>query len=179
MSSGRDAEYGAAVAFALSQNSSAAQGLADDLEKRFPEDTAARYHYIPVIRALLALNRNDAGKALELLEVNVPYELGSPPSNFSGYFGVMYPVFVRGQAYLAANRGMEAAAEFQKIIDHPALIVSDPIGALAHLELARALMLSGDKVKAKAAYADFLDLWKTADSDLPTFNSAKAEYARL
>jgi serine/threonine protein kinase/tetratricopeptide (TPR) repeat protein len=179
LSSGRDAEYGAAVALALAQNSAAAKGLADDLEKRFPEDTAARYHYIPAVRALLELNRNDPKKALELLEVNVPYELGSPPSNFSGYFGVMYPVFVRGQAYLAAHRGMEAAAEFQKIIDHPALIVSDPIGALAHLELARALVLSGDKVRAKAAYANFLDLWKTADSDIPTFKSAKAEYARL
>jgi DNA-binding winged helix-turn-helix (wHTH) protein/TolB-like protein len=179
LSSGRDAEYGAAAALALAQNSSAAKGLADDLEKRFPEDTAARYHYIPVVRALLALNRNDPKKALELLEVNVPYELGSPPSYYSGYYGVMFPVFVRGQAYLAAHRGIEAAVEFQKIIVHPALVVSDPIGALAHLELARALLLSGDKVKAKVAYADFLGLWKTADSDMPTFNAAKAEYARL
>jgi eukaryotic-like serine/threonine-protein kinase len=179
LSSGRDAEYGAAAALAFARNSSAAQGLADDLAKRFPEDTAARYHYIPVIRALLALNRNEPGKALELLEVNVPYELGSPPSYYSGFYGVMYPVFVRGQAYLASHRGIEAAAEFQKIIDHPGLLVSDPIGALAHLELARALVLTGDKVKAKAAYADFLDLWKTADSNMPTLNAAKAEYARL
>jgi DNA-binding winged helix-turn-helix (wHTH) protein len=179
LSSGRDAEYGAAAALALAQNSSAAKGLADDLEKRFPEDTAARYDYVPVIRALLALNLNDSRKALELLEVNVPYELGSPPSYFSGFYGVMYPVFVRGQAYLASHRGIEAAVEFQKIIDHPALVVSDPIGALAHLELARALVLSGNKVRAKAAYADFLDLWKTADSDMPTFKSAKAEFARL
>jgi hypothetical protein len=91
----------------------------------------------------------------------------------------MYPVFVRGQAYLASHRGIEAAAEFQKIIDHPGLVVSDPIGALAHLGLARALVLSGDKLRAKTAYADFLDLWKTADSDLSAFKSAKAEYARL
>ena len=125
------------------------------------------------------MNRNEPKKALELLEVNVAYELGSPPSYFSGFYGVMYPVFVRGQAYLASHRGIEAAAEFQKIIDHPALVVSDPIGALAHLELARALVLSGDKVKAKVACADFLGLWKTADSDLPTLNAAKAEYARL
>jgi DNA-binding winged helix-turn-helix (wHTH) protein/tetratricopeptide (TPR) repeat protein len=179
LSSGRDAEYGAAVALALAQNASAAKGLADDLEKRFPEDTAARYHYIPVIRALLALNRDDPKKALELLEVNVPYELGSPPSYFSAYYGVMYPVFVRGQAYVASHRGIDAAAEFQKIIDHPRLVVSDPIGALAHQGLARALVLSGDKLRAKAAYADFLDLWKTADSDLAAFKSAKAEYARL
>jgi hypothetical protein len=179
LSSGRDAEYGAAAALAFARNSSAAQRLTDDLAKRFPEDTAARYHYIPVIRALLALNRNEPRKALELLEVNVPYELGSPPSYYSGFYGVMYPVFVRGQAYLASHRGIEAAAEFQKIIDHPGLVVSDPIGALAHLELARALVMSGDKVRAKAAYADFLDLWKAADSDLPTLKSAKAEYARL
>ena len=125
------------------------------------------------------MNRGDSRKALELLEVNIPYEFGSPPSYYSGFYGVMYPVFVRGQAYLASHRGIDAAAEFQKIIDHPSLVVSDPIGALAHLELARALVLSGDKVRAKAAYADFLDLWRTADSDIPTFKAAKAEYARL
>jgi eukaryotic-like serine/threonine-protein kinase len=178
-STGRDAEYGAALTLALVQNSAMAQGLAGDLDRRFPEDTAARLHYVPAIRAALALNGDDPERALQLLQVNAPFELASPPSNFTGFYGVMVPVFIRGRAYLALHRGADAAAEFQKILDHPALVVSDPIAVLARMELGRALVLSGDKVKAKAAYADFLDLWKAADPDIPALKVATAEYARL
>jgi Tfp pilus assembly protein PilF len=91
----------------------------------------------------------------------------------------MYPVFVRGEAYLAARQGSEAAAEFKKILDHPGIVLNQPIGALAHLGLARAYVLQGDTAKAKAAYRDFLTLWKDADPDIPTLQQAKTEYQRL
>jgi len=124
------------------------------------------------------MNHGEPAKAIELLQVSVPYELGVPLSWFSG-FGALYPVYVRGEAYLAARQGAEAAAEFQKILDHRGIVASDPIGALARWRLGKALVLSGDTAKAKAAYLDFLTLWKDADSDIPIFKEAKAEYARL
>jgi Tfp pilus assembly protein PilF len=178
-SKGREVEYGAALALALSGDSSRSQTLADDLERRFPEDTAVRFSYLPALRALLALNRGESAKAIEVLQIAVPYELGAPPSSFFGNFGALYPVYVRGEAYLAAHQGAEAAAEFQKILDHRGIVVTDPIGALAHLQLARAFALSGDKTKAKIAYQDFLTLWKDADPDIAILKQAKAEYAKL
>jgi serine/threonine protein kinase/predicted Zn-dependent protease len=179
ISKGRDVEYGAALALVLSGDSSKAQTLADDLGKRFPEDTSVQISYLPVLRALLAVNRGEPAKAIELLQVSVPYELGVPLSWFSGSFGNMYPVYVRGEAYLAAHKGAEAAAEFQKIVDHRAIVATDPIGALAHLQLGRALVMAGDKTKAGAAYLDFLTLWKDADPDIPILIGAKREYAGL
>jgi tetratricopeptide (TPR) repeat protein len=178
ISKGGDVEYGAALALALSGDSSGAQTLANDLGKRFPENTSVRVSYLPELRALLAMNHGEPAKAIELLQVSVPYELGVPLSWFSG-FGALYPVYVRGEAYLAARQGAEAAAEFQKILDHRGIVASDPIGALARWRLGKALVLSGDTAKAKAAYLDFLTLWKDADSDIPIFKEAKAEYARL
>jgi tetratricopeptide (TPR) repeat protein len=144
-----------------------------------PEDTAVRFSYVPEIRALLALNHGEPAKAIELLQLAVPYELGGPPSSFLGYFGSLYPQYVRGEAYLVAHQGAEAAAEFQKILDHRGIVVSDPIGALAHLQLGRAYALSGETTKAKAAYRDFLTLWKDADPDIPILKQAKVEYAKL
>jgi eukaryotic-like serine/threonine-protein kinase len=91
----------------------------------------------------------------------------------------LYPVYVRGEAYLAAHQGAEAATEFQKILDHRGIMVSDPIGALAHLQIGRAYALQGDSAKVKAAYQDFLTLWRDADPDIPIFIAAKAEYAKL
>ena len=91
----------------------------------------------------------------------------------------MYPVYVRGEAYLAAHQGKEAAAEFQRILDHRGIVLNEPIGALAHLQLGRAYSLQGDTAKARAAYQDFLTLWKDADPDIPVFKEAKAEYAKL
>ena len=175
----RDVEYGTALALALSGDSPHAQNLVSDLEKRLPEDTAVRSNYLPTLRAALALNRREPSKAIELLQVAVPYELGAPPSSFFGFYGSLYPIYVRGLAYLAANQGAEAAAEFQKILDHRGIVISDPIGALAHLQLGRALVLSGDKVKAKAAYRDFLTLWKDADPDISILKQARTEYATL
>jgi eukaryotic-like serine/threonine-protein kinase len=179
LSRSRDAEYGAAFALALAGDQSQAATLAGDLERRFPEDTAVRFNYTPTLRALLALKHGDPSRAVDLLQVSIPYELGEPQSSFFGFYGALYPIYVRGEAYLALNRGPEAAREFQKIIDHRGIIVSDPIGALAHLELGRAFVSSGEKTKAKTAYGDFLTLWKDADSNIPILKQARAEYATL
>jgi DNA-binding winged helix-turn-helix (wHTH) protein len=179
LSRGRDAEYGAAFALALCGDSAQAEALADDLEKRFPEDTSVRFHYVPAVRALLALDRHNAAKAIELLRANVPYELGSPQSSFSGFYGVLYPVYVRGLAYLMLRRGDEAAIEFRKILDHPGLVANDPIGTLARLQLGRAYVQSGDTIRAKAAYTDFLKAWRGADQQLLILRQAQAECAKL
>ena len=177
LSKDREVEYGAAFALALSGDFSGSQTLANDLEKRFGEDTSVRFNYLPALRALL--NPNEPSKAIELLQIGTPYELGTPRSSIHGFFGALYPVYVRGLAYLTAHQGAEAAAEFQKILDHRGIVVSDPIGALAHLQLGRALAVSEDRVKAKAAYQDFLTLWKDADRDIPVLQQARAEYAKL
>jgi hypothetical protein len=168
-----------AFALAFSGESSRSQAIADDLEKRFPEDTEVRFGYLPPIRALLALTRGEPSKAIELLRIGVPYDLGAPLCLAPAFIGPLYPVYVRGEAYLAAHEGVEAAAEFQMILDHRGLVVSDPIGALAHLQLGRAYALSGDKTRAKTAYQDFLTLWKDADPDIPILKDAQAEYAKL
>ena len=130
---------------------------------------------------MFALNRGESSHAIELLQIAVPYELAVPSIDYYFFFGGLYPAYVRGEAYLAAHQGVEAAAEFQKILDHPGIVLSDPIGALAHLGLARAYDLQGDTAKATAAYQDFLTLWKDADTDtdIPIYKQAKAEYTKL
>jgi tetratricopeptide (TPR) repeat protein len=178
LSRDREAEYGAAFAFALAGDSSSSLQLANDLEKRFPEDTSVRFSYLPALRSLLALNSREISKALEFLQTAVPSELGVPRS-VNGLFGALYPVYVRGLVYLAAHQGAEAAGEFRKILDHRGIFASDPVGALAHLEMGRSFALSGDKAKAKTAYQDFLALWKDADVDIPVLKQAKAEFAAL
>ncbi len=179
LSTGRDVEYGAAFALAQLGDSFQSQKLANELEKRFPEDSEVRFAYIPQLRALLALKSNEPSKAVERLQIAVPYELGAPMSTIFGFFGALYPVYVRGQAYLAAHQGAEAAAEFQKILDHRGVVINDPIGSLARLQLGRAFALSRDNVKAKASYQSFLTVWKDADPDIPILKQAKAEYAAL
>lgn len=178
LSRDREVEYGAAFALALAHDTSRSEKLALDLEERFPDDTSVKFSYLPALRALLALNHGETGKAIELLQVAVPYELGAPHSSMHGFFGAFYPVYVRGEAYLAARKGTEAVTEFQKILDHPTIVVSDPVGALARLQLGRAYALSGDTRKAKSAYEDFLALWKNADRDIAVLKEANAEYAK-
>src|SRR5271157_2087302 len=175
----REVQYGAALALAIAGDSSQAQTLTNDLESSFPEDTSVKFNYLPTVSAFLALNGGDPAKAIELLQVAVPYELGQPRSTQTGFFGALYPIYARGKAYLAARRGAEAAKEFQKILDHPGITLGDPIGALAHLQLGRAYAMQGDPAKAKGAYQDFLNLWKDADPDIPILIAAKAEYAKL
>jgi eukaryotic-like serine/threonine-protein kinase len=167
-STGKDVQRGAALALALAGDAARAQALTDDLAKRFPEDTALRYHSLLDLHAQLALNRNDPSKAIELLQAAAPTDIGNP-----------YPAYVLGEAYLAAHEGMEAAAEFQKILDHRGIVLNSPIGALAHLGLGRAYVLQGDTAKAKTAYQDFFTLWKDADADIPILIAAKSEYAKL
>ncbi len=179
LSNGRDVEYGAALALALSGDPVEAKKRADDLEKRFPEDTSAKFNYVPVLRAVLALNRDDAAGAIGALEQAVPYELGSPQSNYFSFFGVLYPIYFRGEAYLRAKQYDKAAAEFQRIIDNRALVIADPIGIMARLELARAYRNAGDTSKAKSAYHAFLALWKDAEPANPIFKEATAEYGNL
>ena len=182
LSKSRDVVYGVGFALALSGDSSRSEALTEDLSRRFPEDTRVQFTYAPTLRALLALNRSQPSKAVELLQTTIPYEGGSPTVGGSEYLlgaGNLYPAYVRGLAYLAAHQGAEAAGEFQKIIDHRGIVISDPVGALAHLQLGRAYALSGDKTKAKSAYRNFLTLWKDADPDIPILQQAQAEYANL
>jgi eukaryotic-like serine/threonine-protein kinase len=179
LSNQREVEYGAAFALALAGDNVGTQTLADHLESRFPEDTSVRFSYLPTLRALNALKRGDPAKSIELLQVSATYDLGTQRSTIHGLFGALYPIYVRGEAYLALHRGAEAAAEFQKILDHRGIVISDPVGALAHLELGRAYVLLGEKKKAGQAYQDFLTLWKDADSDIPVLKQAQAEYSKL
>lgn len=175
LSRNREVEYGAAFALAQSGEIAQAQALANDIEKRFPEDTSARFSYMPTLKAVFALQRGDAAKAIEELQGAIAYETGLPRL----LVGAMYPVYVRGEAFLAEGRGAEAAAEFQKILDHRGVVVSDPIGALARLELGRAYRIAGDRAKARAAYEDFLAFWKDADRDVPVLQEARRESAGI
>jgi tetratricopeptide (TPR) repeat protein len=181
LSNGRDVQYGAALALAFAGDGSRAQTLAADLAKRFPEDTEVQFNYLATIHAQLALSHNDSSKPIEALQAAAPYELGTGGSGGAGSsaFPALHPVYVRGEAYLAAHRGREAADEFQKIMDHRGIVSNEPIGALAHLQLGRAYALQGDTAKARTSYKDFLALWKDADPDIPVLKQAKAEYAKL
>jgi eukaryotic-like serine/threonine-protein kinase len=171
LSNSADVESLSALALSIAGDAVRAETLADDLDKRFPEHTIVQSYYLPTLRAQLALSRDDPSRAVEVLQAAAPYELSSS--------GALFPVYVRGESYLAAHRGNEAAAEFQKILDHRGIVVNAPIGALAHLGQGRAYALSGDKTRAKIAYQDFLTLWKGADPDIPVLKQAKAEYAKL
>jgi len=174
----RDAEYGVALALAYAARDSEARSLADDLGKRFPEDTTVQFNYLPTLRAKLALDHSNPQLALELLSANVPFELGLPSASYYNWPN-LYPVYVRGEAYLAAHQGDQAATEFEKILDHRGIVLNEPIGVLAHLGLARAYFLQGDMVKSRAAYQDFLTLWRDADPDIPVLKAARSEYAKL
>jgi tetratricopeptide (TPR) repeat protein len=178
LSKSRDVEYGAAFALALLGDSSRSQTLAKDLARRFPDDTAARFVYVPTVGAVLGLNNGEPRSSIDLLETARPHELAAPASMF-GFFGFLYPLYTRGNAYLAGGQYSEAIAEFREILSHRSLVFCDPVGAVARLQLARAFKLSGDNPSAKAAYQDFLTLWKDADQDIPILQQAKAEYAKL
>lgn len=202
LSNGRDVEAISAIALALAGDWHEAGPLADDLDRRFPKDTILHFEYLPMIRAgrfLAGGNASkDAGKAVEALAIAVPYEQAdtSPTLDFA-----LYPAYLRGQAYLAAREGAGAAAEFQKILNHPGIVLNTPIGALAHLGLGRAYALeaAGRDIlavryptlasteptgvsrpealaKARAAYQDFFALWKEADPNIPILKQAREEY---
>jgi ATP/maltotriose-dependent transcriptional regulator MalT len=180
---GRHVTYAGGLALAIAGDITRAQKIADDLQRSYPEDTSVRFSYLPTLRGLAALGSNDPARALDVLRPSATYEFAQPGISFYGAggvaFGAMYPTYVRGMASLALRKPAEAAAEFQKIIDHPGVVLEDPIGALARLQLARAQALSGDTVKAHSAYEDLLTLWKNADPDISVLRQARAEYARL
>ena len=155
---------------------SRAASLADDLAKRFPEDTIVQYVYLPTIRAELLPGR-DPAKALELLQPAATYELGVPST--SNFANNLYAVYVRGEAALAAKNWQEASVQFQKIIDARGIAVNESIAALAYLGRGRAEFSAGDAAKAKASYESFLQLWKSADGDIPVLKEARAEFAKV
>src|SRR5271155_3898180 len=176
LSTGRDVEMMAALAFARSGEAAKAEQLADKLDRESPLDTMIQGYWLPTIRASIALDKGDAKKAVELLQAASPYELSQPqPFQFS----TMYPIYVRGLAFSKAGLQQQAAVEFQKILDHPGLVVNFPLGSLARLQLGRARALGGDKAAAKQAYDEFFALWKDADPTSQVLKEAKTEYAKL
>ena len=170
--SNQDIQALAAVTLARSGDASRAERLADELAKRFPLDTMLNRYWIPTIRASIEIRRGNPAKAIDLLQPVARYDLARP-------FVGMYPVYIRGQAYLLLRRGGEAAIEFQKILDHRGIALNEPIGALAHLGIARAYSLQGESAKAWTAYQDFFELWRHADPDIPILKQAKSEYERI
>ena len=180
-------EVEAALAFAMAGDTARAESLAQDLGKRFPLDTQMQSLWLPAIQAQLALDKKNPAAALNALQAASPIELGQIA--FVANISCLYPTYVRGEAYLAAGQGSAAAAEFQKILDHSGIVWNCWTGALAHLGVARANALQARtsqgadadaaRVRALAAYKDFLTLWKDADPDIPILKEAKAEYAKL
>ncbi len=169
-------EFGALV-LAGSGDVKRAESLMQDLQKRFPFHTMVQSYWLPTIRAQIALVNKQPQQAIDILRAALSVELGIPLSILGP--PCLYPVYVQGEAYLALGQGSEAAAEFQKLLDHRGITWSCTTGALARLGLGRAYALAGDKTKAHAAYQDFLALWKDADPDIPILKEAKAEYAKL
>jgi tetratricopeptide (TPR) repeat protein len=176
----RDADYGPAVALALLGDSAHAHEIAAELERRYPEDTSVQFSYLPVLRSLDALNQNDPVRALEMTHAAAPYDLAVPGTAYftgASFFGALYPIYVRGLAFARMGSLREAATEFQTILDHPGIVLSDPIGPMARLELARALAAVGDHARSVSAYKELLALWTNADSDLPVVKQARSESA--
>jgi len=168
---GRTNMESVAVALAMTGDVSRAQAIADDLGHRFPDDTLLHQVSIPCVRALIELNHKNPEAAIQSLQATTPYELGAGQG--------LFPIYVRGLAYLQAKRGTEAAAEFQKIVGHRGIAPTAPEHSLAKLGLGRAYAISGDTSKARAAFQDFFALWKDADPEIPILKEAKAEYAKL
>jgi tetratricopeptide (TPR) repeat protein len=189
----------AALALARADDATRARAMADDLNKRRPLDTMLNHYWLPAVRAAVEVCNRDPSQAVRLLQVSAPYELAAPRVPSAGL--LLYPVYVRGEAYLALHQGSQAAVEFQKILDHPGIMMNSPLGALAHLGLGRAYALPfgvgaglvpaqtgrpqeaplqpDALAKARTAYQDFFALWKDADPDIPILKQAKVEYAKL
>jgi hypothetical protein len=173
---GQDVRAVAALTYAFAGDRTKAQALADDLAKQFPQNTLVQFNYLPAIRAQIALDSNHPDEALELLKPARPYELGQPAQVM---LINLYPVYIRGQAYLARHDGKAALGEFQEILDHPGMSLNEPIAALAHLGVARAHAAQHEKDRALPAYREFFSLWKDADPGIPVLKQAKAEYTSL
>jgi DNA-binding winged helix-turn-helix (wHTH) protein/tetratricopeptide (TPR) repeat protein len=169
LSTGPDVQYDAALALSLIGDVPRSDALSQNLARRFPEDTILQFIHLPTLKAQFALDRKNPLKAIEDLQIASAYRFGE----------MLNPVYVRGCSYLAAHLGAQAEAEFQTILDHPGIVVNSTIGALAHLEMGRALAMQGEVIKARTSYQDFLSLWKDADPDIPVLIEAGAEFAKL
>jgi hypothetical protein len=176
LASTRDVQTLGALALAQSGDAAHAQAMADDLGQRFPADTLLNSYWLPTIHAELAIQQKNGASAVQVINAASRYELGSPQPF---QLGTLYPIYIRGEAYLAAGQGSAAAGEFQRIVDHRGVVLNFPLGALARLGLARARAMSGDAAGAKTAYQEFFAVWKDADADLPVLTVAKAEYGKL
>jgi len=172
----RDVRAISALVLARAGDTTGAEKLTADLDKAFPLDTLVQRYWLPTVRAAVSLEQKDPNRAIELLKVANPIELSSITADLTIF---LCPAYVRGEAYLMLRDGNRAAAEFQKFIDHRGVVMNFPWGALARLGLARAYAMEGNTAKARAAYQDFLQLWKDADPDIPILKQAKAEYAKL
>jgi tetratricopeptide (TPR) repeat protein len=175
MSPGRDVKVISALALARVGDTVRAKALVKELEKGYPSNTLLKLYWLPTINGAVEVSGGNSSQALLDLEPAVPYELGQAGIAIND----LYPAYIRGQAYLLTHNGAGAASEFQKLLDHPGMMSNFVTGALAHLQVGRAYAMAGDSAKAKAAYQDFLTLWKDADPDIPILNEAKAEYAKL
>jgi tetratricopeptide (TPR) repeat protein len=176
---GREVDYAAAFALALSGDLPQSRALAEDLAREFPEDTSVQFMYLPTLRALFALKTDDPPAAIQALQAASRYDLALGVVGFTGRFGGLYTIYVRGLAYVAAGRLAEAVGEFHRILDHRSIVLVDPMDAMARLQLARTLAFTGDTANAKRAYHDLFTLWTNADSGIPVVEEAQAEYAHL
>jgi serine/threonine protein kinase len=178
----RDTDYGPAVAMALCNRHEEVLAIIAELERSYPEDTCVQFSYLPVLHCLAALSRGNPSQALEMTQAAIPYDFAVPGTAYftgSSFFGALYPVYARGLAQSRMGQYREAAAEFQKILGHPGIMLNDPVGPLAHLQLARALSAVGDQVEAVAIYTKLLEIWRHADADSPVLQEARAEFAQL
>jgi eukaryotic-like serine/threonine-protein kinase len=173
LSSGRDESIAAGLALGRAGDVAGAQKIADQLNQQFPRDTIIQGYWLPTIRASIALQRNNPQQALNALQTALPYELGN-----EGY-GAMYPVYIRGLAYLKRKQGVQAAAELNKILSHRGIARNSPLAALAQLQMARAQVMSGEAMAARKSYQDLFANWKNADPDISVLVEARAEYAKL
>jgi len=173
---GRDVKVLAALTLARVGDSARAKKMVQSLEKSDSLNTVLKLYWLPTIRAAIELNGGSSAQALVFLEAAAPYELGEPPPF---QLGTLYPAYLRGRAYYVAHKGTAAAAEFQKFLTQRGVVLNFPLGALAHLQVGRALAMIGETAKAKSFYQDFFSLWKDADPDIPILKQAKAEYAKL
>jgi len=170
----RNSQLVLALAFARTGDIVEAQNLADALNQNAPLDTVVQNYYLPTIHAAIKLHQTDPNGAIAVLQSTVKYDLASPTG-----FNSLYPAYIRGLAYLQMGDGRKAEAEFQKLLDHSGIVGREVIGALSHLQLARAQQMMGDEAASRRSYEDFLALWKDADTDIPLYQQAKSECARL
>jgi hypothetical protein len=172
----RDVRILAALTFARARESKSAEKLSDELRKMRPSDTVLNKYWLPIVQGAVELSRNREGKAIEVLEIAAPFELGAPGPVGPG---TLYPAYLRGLAFLQLNQPGKAAIEFQKLVDHRGCVQNYILGALVELQMGRPLAAGGETAKARTAYQDFFTLWKDADPDILIYKQAKAEYAKL